>query len=168
MKTGGLKRFLLAGALLPALAAAQPAIEVRFTDPTRFTDLRYTTSDDAHDAADLADELRRYLERRAPVYVPAGKRLAVVITDVDMAGELRPSAGGSVYMLRRMIRGIYPPRVDLEFRLVAADGTVEREGRRELRNNAFLYGKYAHQRAPLVHEKALLERWLLAEFPSPR
>jgi hypothetical protein len=167
MKTVGLKRVLLACALLPALAAAQPAIEVRFTDPTRFTDLRYTTSDDAHDAADLADELRRYLERRAPAYIQAGKRLAVIITDVDMAGELRPSAS-SLYMMRRMVRGIYPPRVDLEFRLVGADGTVEREGRRELRNNAYLYGKYAQQRVPLVHEKALLERWLAAEFHSPR
>jgi hypothetical protein len=167
MKTGWLKQLLPAVALLPALAAAQPAIEVRFTDPTRFTDLRFTTSDDAHDAADLADELRRYLERRVPAYLPSGKRLAVIITDVDMAGELRPSAG-SIYMLRRVVRGIYPPRVDLEFRLVGTDGTVESEGRRELRNNAYLYGKYAHQRAPLVHEKALLERWLAAEFTSPR
>ena len=92
---------------------------------------------------------------------------AVVITDVDMAGELRPSRG-SIYMLRRVVRGIYPPRIDLEFRVVGADGTVEREGRRELRDNAYLYGKYAHQRAPLVHEKALLERWLATEFPSPK
>jgi hypothetical protein len=167
MKSNRLKHLLLASALLPALASAQPAIEVRFTDPTRFTDLRFTTSDDAHDAADLADELRRYLERRAPAYLQSGQRLAVIITDVDMAGELRPSAG-SLYMMRRMVRGIYPPRVDLEFRLVGADGTVEREGRRELRNNAYLYGRYANQRVPLVHEKALLERWLAAEFPSPR
>jgi hypothetical protein len=58
--------------------------------------------------------------------------------------------------------------VDLEFRLLNADGTVEREGQRELRNNAYLYGKYAQQKTSLVHEKALLERWLAAEFPSPR
>jgi hypothetical protein len=162
-----MKRIVLAIALVPALAAAQPAIEVRFADPTRFTDLRFTTSDDAHDAADLADELRRYLERRAPAYIRSGKRLAVTITDVDMAGELLPSAG-SIYMLRRVIRGIYPPRIDLEFTLVGANGTVEREGRRELRDNAYLYGKYARQRVPLVHEKALLERWLRDEFASPR
>jgi len=156
---------LLCIAALPVLAASP--VEVRFTDPAQFTDLRYTTSDDAHDTADLADELRRYLERRGPAYLAGGKRLAVVITDVDMAGELRPSRG-SIYMLRRVVRGIYPPRIDLEFRVVGADGTVEREGRRELRDNAYLYGKYAHQRAPLVHEKALLERWLATEFPSPK
>ena len=149
-------------AALPALAASP--VEVRFADPTQFTDLRVTTSDDAHDTADLADELRRYLERRGPAYVPKGKRLAVIITNVDMAGELRPSGGA--YMLRRQIRGIYPPRVDLAFQVVDANGTVEREGTRELRNNAYLYGKYAHQRTPLVHEKALLERWLAAEFPA--
>ena len=151
-------------AVLPAIAA-QSNVDVRFTDPTKFTDLRWTTSDSEHDTFDLADEFRRYLERRTPAYIPAAKRLEVTITNVDMAGELRPSPG-SIYMLRRQIRGIYPPRVDLEFRLVAADGSVEREGKRELRNNAYLYGKYANQRAPLVHEKALLERWLAAEFPA--
>lgn len=147
---------------LPAFAA-QPQAQVRFTDPTKFTDLRYTTSDNEHDTFDLADEFRRYLERRTPAYLPADKRLEVTITDVDMAGELRP-APNSIYMLRRQIRGIYPPRVDLEFKVVNADGTVERAGRRELRNNAYLYGKYANQRGPLVHEKALIERWLAAEF----
>jgi len=152
-------------AALPALAASP--VEVRFTDLTRFTDLRFTTSDNPHDTADLADELRRYLERRGPAYLPEGKRLAVVITDVDMAGDLRPNRR-SIYMTAREIRGIYPPRVDLEFRLVRADGTVEREGKRELRNNAYLYDKYAKQRVPLVHEKALLERWLAAEFPAAR
>lgn len=154
-------------AALPALAA-QPNARVSFTDPTKFTDLRYTTSDTEHDTADLADEFRRYIERRTPSYLPADKRLEVTITNVDMAGELRPT-GSSLYMLRREIRGIYPPRVDLEFRVVNADGTVERSGRRELRNNAYLYGKYAKQRTKLVHEKALIERWMAAEFPrGPR
>lgn len=150
-------------AAMPVLAAP-PQAQIRFTDPTKFTDLRYTTSDTEHDTMDLADEFRRYIERRTPAYLPADKRLEVTITDVDMAGELRPS-GASLYMLRRQIRGIYPPRVDLEFRVVNADGTVERQGRRELRNNAYLYGKYAKQRVPLVHEKALIERWMAAEFP---
>ena len=166
MKTRDAMIASLCLSVLPALAAQAP-VDVRFTDPTRFTDLRYTTSDSEHDTADLADELRRYLERRSPAYVPAGKRLEVTITDVDMAGDLRP-ARGSIYMLRRQIRGIYPPRVDLEFKLVRDDGTVEIQGRRELRNNAFLYGKYAHQRGPLVHEKALIERWLGTEFPPMR
>jgi hypothetical protein len=168
MTTRGLTPLLLALALsLPALGAARPAVDVRFTDPTGFTDLRRTTSDDAQDAAELADELRQFLERRAPAYLAPGERLAVIITDVDMAGDLRPSPR-SLFMLRREIRAIFPPRIDLEFRLVAADGTVEREGRRTLTNNAYLFGRYTHQKGPLVHEKALLERWLAAEFPSPR
>lgn len=158
---------LLFAGLLPVAAGAQPAVEVRFTDLSRFTDLRRTTSDDMGDAAELADELRQYLQRRGPAYLAPGQRLAVVITDVDMAGDLRPSKNSN-YMLRRVIRAIFPPSIDLDFRLVGADGAVLREGRRQLRNNAFLYGKYAQQRVLLVHEKALLERWLAAELPFPR
>jgi hypothetical protein len=154
---------LLCAAAFPALAAPSP-VEVRFSDPTHFTDLRYTTSDDERDAARLADYLRIYLERRAPAHLPPGKRLDVTITDVDMAGELRPS-GSSIYMLRRVVRGVYPPRVDLEFKVVGADGTVEREGRRELRNSAFLMGWQGRRYGPLAHEEVLLERWLRTEFP---
>ena len=153
-------------AVLPALAA-QPPVDVRFTDPTKFTDLRYTTSDSVHDTADLADEFRRYLERRTPAYLPAGKRLEVTITNVDMAGELRPSPS-SVYMLRRQIRGIYPPRVDLEFRLVGADGSVERQGHRELRDAGFLWSSSPLARDRLVHEKALLDLWIRRELGPER
>ena len=163
MKTALLKVALLAATVVPGIAAAHPSVEVRFADPTHFTDLRYTTSDDERDAARLADYLRIYLERRAPAHLPQGKRLDVTITDVDMAGELRPSSR-SIYMLRRVVRGVYPPRVDLEFRLVNADGTVEREGRRELRNSAFLTSRFAQRHTPLAHEEALLERWLRTEF----
>jgi len=157
----------LVAALIPALAAAQPAVEVRFGDLDNFTDFRLTTSGEERERPDLADELRRYLERRAPSFIPANTRLQVAILDVDMAGEFWPSRR-SPHSMIRVVRGVYMPRIDLEFRLVGADGRALREGRRELRDPSFLSSTRGRRDELLSHEKALLDRWLGREFPRER
>ena len=157
----------IAAALLPALAAAQPPVEVRFADLAKFSDLRNTELRDERESAGLAEELRKHLEAKAPARLPPGTRLAVTITDVDMAGEFLPiprSANRPV----RIVKEAYPPRVDLEFRLARADGHVEREGRRELRDLGFLSRTRLPEREALAHEKALLDDWLKREFPAAR
>jgi hypothetical protein len=58
--------------------------------------------------------------------------------------------------------------VDLEFRLARADGRLEREGRRELRDLGFLSRTRLPERETLAHEKALLDDWLKREFPAAR
>jgi|SRR5687768_17049811 len=113
----------LLAALLPALAAAQPPVDVRFADLARFSDLRNTELRDERESNALAEELRRYLEAKAPGRLPPGTR---------------------------------------------ADGRVEREGRRELRDLGFLSRTRLHEREALAHEKALLDDWLKREFPAAR
>ena len=157
----------LLAALLPALAAAQPPVDVRFADLARFSDFRNTELRNERESAALAEDLRRYLEAKAPARLPPGTRLAVTITDVDMAGEFLP-APRSTHQPVRIVKNVYPPRVDLEFRLARADGRVEREGRRELRDLGFLSRTRLAERETLGHEKALLDDWLKREFPAAR
>ena len=160
---------LLAAALaaLPALAA-DPAVEVTFTDLARFRDLRTSPFATDRERLGLAETLREHVIARAPRYLPKDTRLAVTITDVDMAGEFRPVGGSLNTGDIRIVRDIYPPRVDLEFRLLRADGTVEREGRRELRDQMFLTGASPGQSDLLRYEKILLDRWLEREFAPKR
>lgn len=157
----------LFAALLPALAAAQPAVDVRFGELEKFTDFRLTTSGEERERPDLADELRLYLVRRAPAFIPADARLEVTITDVDMAGEFRPSRRSPHSMLR-VVRGVYTPRIDLQFRLIGRDGRVLLEGSREERDPSFLTSTRGRRDEVLAHEKALLNRWLAREFPHER
>ena len=56
----------IAAALLPALAVAQPPVDVRFADLARFSDFRNTELRNERESAALAEELRRYLEAKAP------------------------------------------------------------------------------------------------------
>ena len=158
---------LMLALLAPAIAAADPAVDVRFGDLSKFTDLRVSTWTNPREREGLAEELRRHIERMAPERLPAGQRLSVLITDVDMAGEYPPITGGFSRDIR-VIKDVYPPRIDLDFKLTRADGAVEREGHRELRDAGFMWSKSPLSNQPLAFEKALLDAWLQKEFAAPR
>jgi hypothetical protein len=162
-----MKRLALAAALLPAFALAQPAVDVKFGDLAKFSDLRVSIMTNDRERQGLADELKRHIERVAPERLPHGARLAVTITDVDMAGDY-PPVTGSMSRDIRVVKDVYPPRIDLDFRLMRADGSVEREGRRELRNAGFMWSTSPVNRDQLAFEKELLDDWLKRELDAKR
>lgn len=157
---------LLGAAALPAAPEPAPRVSVEFREPAAFADAAERFPGDPRDTAHL-DRLREHLVRAAAPRLPAGHRLEILFTAVDLAGEFEPWRGpqwGDV----RIVRDIYPPRLGLEFRLLDPAGRVVRSGTRALSDLAFLMkitGGFRDD--PLRHEKALLDDWLRAEFASP-
>lgn len=148
----------------PKTPAAPPRAEVVFVAPEKFTDARdsYTGSDRGRDA--ILNQLREYVQDEAQRFVPADNRLYVSVTDVDMAGDFEPWRGPSWDEVR-IVKDIYPPRIDLSFRLTDATGRVIKEGTRNLRDNTFLFHMTVQFRDdPLRHEKALIDDWFRGEF----
>src|SRR5258708_6828714 len=130
--------FALAGlAGTAASAQSPPSVEVRFDNPKRFTDFRVDRWRNARQTQALADELRRWIEYEAPRHLPAGSKLTVTITDVDMAGEFEPWQRADAMDIR-VVREIYPSRVSLAFRLADDTGKVIAGGERKL-VSAFLF-----------------------------
>lgn len=163
---------ILAGTMLLAACAAPPVndragttplnVRVEYINPEKFTDVgdRSLSSDAVR--ADYLEQLRRHLLQRAAARLPAGQNLAVSITDVDMAGNFEP------WRIRlgdtRIIRDVYPPRINLNFKLTGDNGKVIREGNRQLRNSAFLMSVLSYRNDVLRYEKALLDDWLEREL----
>ncbi len=140
---------------------------VEFFEPEKFTDVRDSYLGDASRTTYL-EQIRDHLLDQAKYHVPAGHTLAVTITDIDMAGDFEPWLGPRWTDIR-IVKDIYPPRIDLVFRLTDSAGQVVREGRRELRDLAFLMKiTMAFRDDSVRHEKALLDDWLRAEFPRLR
>ena len=137
---------------------------VTFSAPEKFTDVGDRFHADSEREATLA-ELRSYLILRAGSYLALGQKLTITVTDVDLAGDFEPWRG-SQYDDVRIVRDIYPPRIDLTFRLTDADGKVVKEGKRELRDLAFMMKLSIDQNDPLRFEKNLLDDWLREEFRS--
>ena len=153
---------LLAVALVAASAhAAAPQVLVSFTVAFNVDrDLQYTL-----DAEALRKELRQFVIARAAPYLAEGNTFAVTFTRVALAGTLEPwrlPGWNSV----RVVDGRYPPRIELEFRLAAADGTLVRAGRRTLFDIDYRlhYPEAQLSRDPLRYEKPLVAQWLAAEL----
>lgn len=172
MKTN---HILLVGALAlsPALAlgATENRIiaraEVVFFEPLKFTDVRDSQSGDSSRTTYL-DQIRDHVLEQAKYHVPEGHLLRVTFTDIDMAGDFEPWRGPRFDDIR-IVKDIYPPRISLSFRLTDAEGNVVKEGKRELRDLAFLMKITMGFRDDSVrHEKALLDDWLRAELPRVR
>ena len=145
-------------------AAAQDArVSVVWANPEKYTDLKVTCVTRDADARALMDELTRFLQEAGARRVPEGQRLEITVTNVDMAGDIETWRTPGRCDLRVM-RDIYPPRIDLRFKLTGADGADVRTGSRQLKDINYLTHAAPVTADQLRYEKALLLDWLQKEL----
>lgn len=140
------------------------AVNVNWTDPAQFSEIRM--SRDRFDAVrgDWVNKLATHLRQRASRQLSDGQKLEVLITDIDLAGEFEPERTRNFESVR-MLRDIYPPRIDLSFKLYDAQGTLISEGERKLRDPSYLHQTtLLHRNDSLRYEKRLLDTWVRKEF----
>jgi hypothetical protein len=158
-------RCLLAAALAAACTiAAAATATVEYVNPEKFTDAGRSYSHGERESN--LGQLKDHLIERAAKLLPADQKLTVTVTDVDLAGayDKRQSISNEV----RVVKEIYPPRIDLTFKLEGADGTVLKEGSRNLRDPQFMNGGLRYKGEALGYEKELIDDWLRREFPQPK
>ncbi|MGY3041726.1 hypothetical protein ACVWWQ_003359 [Rhodanobacter sp. TND4EL1] len=148
----------LALASFAVQAQASNPVSVRYSHPAHFTEATRSVGFHPDDDAYL-EPLKAYFIQRAARILAPGQRLDVVVTDVDRAGEYEPWRGPNFNNVR-IVKDIYPPRIDLDFTLYGADGKVLRSGSRKLRDVAFLSRVSATDQDSLRYEKSLIDRWL--------
>lgn len=154
----------LAGSLAVAAESAAK-VEVLFAkEPGEYADVRDGWSSTEKGQVANLETLKEHIEKRAKDLVPAGHKLTVTLTEVDLAGDFEPWRSGQGMDDVRIVKDIYPPRIDLEFKLTDAAGAVAKEGKRELRDLAFMMKLSIDRNDPNRHEKELLNDWLRREF----
>lgn len=152
---------VLSGSSALAGTLPHPAVTVTYDHPERFTETKETKAFAPMRAdSGYLDTLKAYIEKRAGKVLADGQQLQIVITDVDRAGSYEPWHGPHLSDVR-IVKDLYPPRINLHFRLLDASGAVLREGDRTLRDPAFLSsGADATSSDSLRYEKRMLDRWL--------
>jgi hypothetical protein len=140
---------------------------VNFFEPERFTDVRDSLigSDKGRDA--ILGQIRDYLVTRSKLYVPDGQKLTVTITDVKLAGDFEPARNPRLDDVR-IIRDIYPPRIELAFKLTDADGNELAHGTRNLTDVMFMQKLLMNPNDSLRYEKELLDDWMRTEFKAAK
>ncbi len=148
-------------AVPPAHGTAAGPVTVVFVNPQHFTDAGYTEWGGT--STYLLDQLRTFMEQTGARYLPEGMHLEINVTDVDLAGAFEPWHGPG-YDDIRVVRAIYPPKIDLNFRLTNAKGAVVKEGKCHLTDLAFQMRIAFPSTDYLRYEKSLLSDWFDSEF----
>lgn len=166
MFLGAVVGSVVAGAMFAAGPAAKTNtwVEIVFLHPENYMDVRDAFGASEKGREGILTQLRDYLIRETMSCVPEGQKLTITFTDIDLAGDYEPWHGAQM-MDVRVVKDIYPPKMDLEFKLTGADGKVSKEGKRQLRDLIFMSKPYINRDDALHYEKALLEDWLRKEFP---
>lgn len=157
----GLVPFSAAVAASPDKAASP--VQVTFVAPEKFTDVKdyYLDTERGRDA--LLEQLKEHIVTRAAKLLTVGQRLEITVTDVDLAGDFEPWRSPNFDDVR-FVKDIYPPRINLEFRLLGADGKVITEGKRHLQDLGYLQTITIPTWDPLRYDKEMLSDWLRREF----
>lgn len=159
---------LIAAAVAAAAAPEKPvsAIEVTFLNSEKFTDAKDDQMDSDRGREAVLEQLKEHLVTHGAKYLAKGQRLQITVTDVDLAGDFEPWRGINFHDIR-IVKDIYPPRVNLEFKLLDAEGKVVSEGKRQLRDLGYLMTMAMPTSDPLRYDKEMLSDWLRQEFKRP-
>lgn len=152
----------------PRSLPEQGPIDVRWEDPANFSEIRYSHNSHESRRGNWVEELAEHLRERAGSRLPAGERMEVNITDIELAGDYEPWRGVQ-FQDTRFMREIYPPHITLTFTRTDANGTVVAQGERKLTDMGYLMGEATagYRNEPLRYEKSLIDRWLAKELPAP-
>jgi len=144
----------------PRALEAEGAVSVRWNDPSGFSELRSSRNRFEAQRGNWVMQLAEHLRDASAKVLQPGQTLDVVIEDIKRAGDYEPWQGPRAADIR-ILRDIYPPRVDLAYVLKGADGRILDEGQAKLRDSGFLHGStgLAGASDPLRHEKKLLDDW---------
>lgn len=110
--------------------------------------------------------LSDHLRKRADRVLPPGEQLQVTVDDIHLAGSFEPWHGPNSEDIR-FLKDIYPPRMNLHFKLLASDGATIREGSAKLWDSAYLQRAVPGDSSdPLRYDKRLIDDWLHKEFAA--
>lgn len=119
-----MKKALLPSLFLFAASVAGSSVwaaeaSVTWQDPGKYKDIKSDDGKQDEFQAKLFGELEKEFTKQAG-HLPAGK-LAVTVTDFDMAGEMRDIRSGEV---QRVVIGNYFPQMTMDYTLTDASGAV--------------------------------------------
>lgn len=160
--------FAAAGQGLAAERAKSTAnIDVQFSHPEKFTDVKDSDQDTDNErgGANFLPQIKEHIEQQAAALLPAGQKLTVTFSDIDLAGDFEPWRGPQFNDVR-IVKSIYVPRLNFSFTLTDSNGKVLKEGERKLVDLAYqMRITRSFQDDPLRYEKDMLSDWLRQEFP---
>lgn len=156
--------FLLCIYIAPTLGAE---IKVEFVEPEGgYTDFSLDSRHTPRARAALEAEITEYIQRLAARHLPAKAQLKLTFNDMDLAGAYEPWRPRLDNV--RIIRDVYPPRLQFSYELRDQSGALVKQGSTQLTDLDFLRRVYTQPTSDqLRFEKRLLREWFQQTFEQP-
>jgi len=151
-----------------AAAASTARATAEFVQPEKFTDFRDSVMETDKGRESLMERLSTHVAKLGEQFIPAGQRLEIRFTNIDLAGDFEPWRGPDFDDIR-ILKDIYSPRMELDYRLVDTQtGAVIRQGSERLSNMSYLMSALPiNTSESLRHDFELLSSWMRREFRKP-
>jgi hypothetical protein len=169
-----LKHILVAGLLLSGSmlsgstwaadeAAANPITEngivkVEWQDPKSFRDVKSSGDIQSRFENRTFEALTKNLNKEAAKILKPNQKLEMVVTDLDLAGDVRPTFGATMNDLR-VVEDVYPPRITFSYKVTEGDQVII-AGDEKLTDLSFMYSINKNNNKTNRYENALLTSWL--------
>jgi hypothetical protein len=167
-----MKKICIALFLLGTIAGQVAAGEVKVSwqEPEKFTDIRPSNEIRSDFQSRLFKEFDQIFAELAKK-LPDGYQWDVTVTDVDLAGDVRPFFHSSNTEIR-VIKELYWPRMSFNFELKDAQGNTVASGKEDVKDMAFLMRTtISSGNNSFQYEEQMLKSWFNTQqkekiFPS--
>ncbi len=153
---------VLYGAVFLQPVAEAAEVKVTWTNPDEYRDIHAGNGSKKHFRKSTFKDLEKHMSKLAKG-LPENQTLEIEVTNIDLAGDVRI---GGVKQLR-IIKDIYYPRFEFEFKLLAADDTVILTKQENIKDMGFMINNHLKYRnKSLGFEKQLLDEWFQETFEN--
>lgn len=147
------------------ITSPKSTVTVELGDFDAMRELKHLRGNQRRETERQIEDLAKWLAKRAERSLPQGQTLAITLHDVDLAGDFEPGHGPGMRDVR-VVREIYPPQIEISWRVRDAAGATLDEGQATLRDLGFLTTMNLLASDPQRYEKRMLGTWLRERFPN--
>ncbi len=156
------KPLMLALVLSSLALPAHAAVEVTFTNPEKYTDMKLGAGPAAKERETVMRELRAWLQKLGDKTLPQGDTLRIEVLDINLAGRDQPWNVHNPDM--KLMDEVNWPSIKLRYALLR-DGQTVAEAEEVVNDKDYLdRSRMASGSDRLYYEKRMLSDWFAARF----
>nr|WP_283103785.1 DUF3016 domain-containing protein [Shewanella gelidii] len=133
-------------------------VTIEWQAPESYRDIEASSGKQERYEQRVFETLTKSLDKEASKFMQEHQKLYLVVTDVDLAGDVRPTFGATTNDIR-VVKDIYPPRMTFSYQVVDNDQVVI-AGNEKLSDLGFTSASRRNQNEPLRYEIKMLNDWL--------
>ncbi|WP_394130246.1 DUF3016 domain-containing protein [Shewanella maritima] len=133
-------------------------VKIEWQDPSSYRDIKTSNERQSRFEVRLFDTLTKNLNKEAEKTLKPEQKLVMQVTNVDLAGDMRPTFGATAGDLR-IIKDLYPPRMTFTYQVLENDQVVV-AGSEKLVDMTFMNSVRRSNPRPFEYESTMLKNWL--------